>query len=280
MADDRRIITGTYISPRESNNREELVGTKSILDSDINKTLGGKSTVTTLSNNQWSNDWTSMNHPNTTQASQITFGGSNTNIYQLRNNTTTVDFLYIKNLDDSNDITVSLEAAGTYTDFEAGSAYNWNMLYDEEIDPGVDHWELKGDNWETLEDSTTNNYWQNLNATDNSDDWEQLSANWESYTATLTSWEEYNTIGGEVDYHWDQRDTLLWEAYTITDHTEDWDQVSREWSPGFSQATIIPAGASLYLRSKGTGGHSFTLNQVHILSNSSTQVSIEYVIAN
>ena len=153
------------------------------------------------------------------------------------------------------------------------------MLYDEEIDPGVDHWELKGDNWETLDDAMSNNWWEKKRYEDR-DEWNVIAGNWEIYTPTLTGWEEYNTIGGEVDYHWDQRDTLLWEAYTITDHTEDWDQVSRTWNPGFSQATIIPAGASLYLRSKGTGGHSFALNQVHILSNSSTQVSIEYVIAN
>ena len=52
-ADNRRIITGTHIIPQEGHDREESVGTKWILDTTVDKTLGGKSTVTDINATQW-----------------------------------------------------------------------------------------------------------------------------------------------------------------------------------------------------------------------------------
>jgi hypothetical protein len=69
-ADDRRIIFGTHIVPKESADSEESIPQKSILmqqDSNGNtmaKTFGGKSICTDINSTQWGDSWTSMAHQN------------------------------------------------------------------------------------------------------------------------------------------------------------------------------------------------------------------------
>ena len=68
MADDRRIIFGTYLVPKEAADAEESIPQKwTLMRQDtsgdaVAKTLGGKGTCTDLADNQWSDSWTSMAH--------------------------------------------------------------------------------------------------------------------------------------------------------------------------------------------------------------------------
>ena len=70
MADDRRIIFGTHIVPKEFEDSEESISQKSILmqqDSNGNamaKNFGSKSICTDINATQWGDSWTSMAHQN------------------------------------------------------------------------------------------------------------------------------------------------------------------------------------------------------------------------
>ena len=67
--DDRRIVFGTHVIPQEAADMGEPPRQKwSILREDtsgdaVAKTLGGKGICTDLADNQWSDSWTSMAHP-------------------------------------------------------------------------------------------------------------------------------------------------------------------------------------------------------------------------
>jgi hypothetical protein len=248
MADNRRIITGTHIVPKEGNTMEEAVGTKWILDTSVGKTLGGKSIVTDINANQWHDDWTSMDHPSLTPATTITLSPSSQSVYQLDDDTSTVKFFYMKNLGVSDSITISLDSGGDWVDFDttAGSDEEWQLI--------------------------TGN-WESYGATDASDEeWQLIDVNWQSASS---NWQTYS----------DDTSTDFWQNFSDDTTTDFWENTSRLWEgPGFAKSAIIPAGGALYMRSSGTGGTSFTIDKVHIWlgeypTNGTSAVDIEYVIA-
>jgi len=216
MADNRRIITGTHIVPKEGNTMEEAVGTKWILDTHVGKTLGGKSTVTDVNKDQWHDDWTSMDHPSLTPTTTITLSPTVQSVYQLDDDTSTVKFFYMKNKGVSASITISLDSGGDW------DSYSTTDASDEEWQLTTAEWQAASSNWQTYSDDTTTDFWENT--------------------------------------------TRLWEG------------------PGFAKSAIIPPGGALYMRSGGSGGTSFTINQVHVYlgeypTNGTSAVDIEYVIA-
>ena len=157
MADGRRIITGTYIVPKEGNTMEEAVGTKWILDTHVGKTLGGKSTVTDVNKDQWHDDWTSMDHPSLTPTATITLSPTFESVYQLDDDTSTVKFFYMKNKGSDASITISFDSGGG--DWES---YNTTAGTDEQWEQTDLNW-LTGATsaWETYSDDTTTDFWEN-----------------------------------------------------------------------------------------------------------------------
>ena len=156
MADERRIITGTHIIPKEGNTMEEAIGAKWILDTSVGKTLGGKSTVTDINVNQWHDDWTSMDHPSLTPASTITLSPTLQSVYQLDDDTSAVKFFYMKNKGVSDSITISLDSGGDW------DSYNTTDASDEQWEQIDLNW-LTGatSNWPTYSDDTTTDFWEN-----------------------------------------------------------------------------------------------------------------------
>jgi len=155
MTDDRRIITGTHIIPKEGNDREESVGTKWVLDTSVNKALGGKSKVTDINATQWHNDWTSMDHPNKTPTATITLSPGSQSVYQLDDDTSTVKFFYMKNLGNDASITISLDSGGDWDSYSATDASDeeWQLITAE--------WQDASSNWQTYSDDTSTDFWEN-----------------------------------------------------------------------------------------------------------------------
>ena len=123
MADDRRIIMGTYVVPKEGSLMEDGSTRKWVLDNSINTTMGGKATNTDVASSQTDNNW----YKGDDKGTEVTFTGP----YQLRdsNNADTLKFLYIKNLNASGGttLTVSLAAEGEWDDADANSgSITWN----------------------------------------------------------------------------------------------------------------------------------------------------------
>ena len=115
MADDRRIIMGTHVVPKEGSLLDPSTGTGTrewILDNSINTTMGGKATNTDVASTQTDANW----YKGDNKSTEVTFTGS----YQLRdsNNADILKFLYIKNLNASGGttLTVSLAAEGEWDD--------------------------------------------------------------------------------------------------------------------------------------------------------------------
>ena len=110
-ADDRKIITGTYLIPKKGNTDEEG-GVHYVIDSAVGNTLGFKGVVTDIAASQTDDNWY--------QAS-VSFLGP----YQLRdsNNADTFRFLYIKNnnLSGGATVEVSLGAEGEWGDADSHS---------------------------------------------------------------------------------------------------------------------------------------------------------------
>ena len=100
MADDRRIIMGTHVVPKEGNTMEGGSNRKWIIDNTINTSMGGKSTNTDIATTQTDNNW----YKGDNKGTEVTFIGP----YQLRNtsNADTLKFLYIKNLNPSGGTTI------------------------------------------------------------------------------------------------------------------------------------------------------------------------------
>ena len=125
MADDRRIIMGTHVVPKEGSLLEDGSTRKWILDNSINTTMGGKATNTDVASSQTDNNW----YKGDDKGTEVTFIGP----YQLRNtsNADTLKFLYIKNLNTSGGATilVSIAAEGEYLDYAADPADDWNTGY-------------------------------------------------------------------------------------------------------------------------------------------------------
>lgn len=123
MADDRRIIMGSYVIPKEGSLLEDGSTRKWILDNSINTTMGGKATNTDVASSQTDNNW----YKGDDKGTEVTFSDA----YQLRdsNNADILKFLYIKNLNVSGGttITVSLAAEGEWDDADANSGnITWN----------------------------------------------------------------------------------------------------------------------------------------------------------
>ena len=117
MADDRRIITGTHVVPKEGSLLEDGSTRKWVLDNSINTTMGGKATNTDVASSQTDNNW----YKGDDKGTEVTFTGA----YQLRDsdNADTLKFLYIKNLNASGGttLTVSLAAEGEWDDADDNS---------------------------------------------------------------------------------------------------------------------------------------------------------------
>jgi len=285
MADDRRIITGTYIIPKEGNDREESVGTKWIIDTDVDKTLGGKSIVTDINRNQWHNDWTSMDHPSKTSTATITLSPTNQSVYQINDDTNTVKFFYIKNLgtvDDDTHLTISFDSGGDWQTYDAT----------EETD---EEWDLITVNWDAHgATSSSDEEWQLYNAGDVDSSGEYWSATTTDWDASTDEWEDYSTRDNDDDWgqaleKWetysDDTVTHFWNNFSDDTTTDFWQNTGRLWEgPGFAKSAIIPPQGVLYIRSDGTGGDSFTIDKVHIWlgeypGTEINAVDIEYVIA-
>ena len=123
MADDRRIIMGTHVVPKEGSLLEDGSTRKWVLDNSINTSMGGKSTNTDVASSQTDNNW----YKGDDKGTEVTFTGP----YQLRdsNNADVLKFLYIKNLNASGGttLTVSLAAEGEWDDADANSgAQEWD----------------------------------------------------------------------------------------------------------------------------------------------------------
>jgi hypothetical protein len=149
MADSRRIIMGTHVVPKEGSLMEDDLTRKWIMDNNINTSMGGKSTNTDIASIQTDNNW----YKGDDKGTEVTFTGP----YQLRNSAEVdvLKFLYIKNLNVSGGVTltVSLAAEGEWSealdanggqlvweDSNASSAVRnagyWNPDYFLEIAPG------------------------------------------------------------------------------------------------------------------------------------------------
>jgi hypothetical protein len=124
MADDRRIIMGTHVVPKEGSLLEDGSTRKWVMDNSINTSMGGKSTNTDVASSQTDNNW----YKGDDKSTEVTFTGP----YQLRNSAEADDlkFLYIKNLNASGGtaLTVSLAAEGEWNEAgqAAGGAITWN----------------------------------------------------------------------------------------------------------------------------------------------------------
>ena len=112
MADDRRIIMGSHVVPKEGSLLEDGSTRKWVLDNSINTTMGGKATNTDVASSQTDNNW----YKGDDKGTEVTFTGA----YQLRDsdNADTLKFLYIKNLNASGGatLTVSLAAEGEWNE--------------------------------------------------------------------------------------------------------------------------------------------------------------------
>ena len=127
MADDRRIIMGTHVVPKEGSLPESGLESdrKWIMDNAINTTMGGKAVNTDVASDQTDNNW----YKGDNKSTEITFTGN----YQLRDSDNSYDmkFLYIKNLNASGGIaiTVSLAAEGEWDDADVNSGnIEWDDL--------------------------------------------------------------------------------------------------------------------------------------------------------
>jgi|TARA_R100001530_G_scaffold7728_1_gene8345 hypothetical protein len=125
MADDRRIIMGTHVVPKEGSLLEDDSTRKWVLDNSINTAMGGKATNTDVASDQTDNNW----YKGDNKGTEVTFIGT----YQLENtsNTDTLKFLYIKNLNASGGttLTVSLAAEGEWN--EAGDADGGALVWED-----------------------------------------------------------------------------------------------------------------------------------------------------
>ena len=138
MADDRRIIMGTHVIPKEGNTMEGGSNRKWIMDNSINTSMGGKSINADIATTQTDNNW----YKGDNKGTEVTFTGA----YQLRNSAEADDlkFLYIKNLNASGGttLTVSLAAEGEWNEagHTAGGAITWNTAPDPGVRGNTGYW--------------------------------------------------------------------------------------------------------------------------------------------
>jgi hypothetical protein len=132
MANDRRIITGTHVVAKEGKDLE--TGTKYIMDTTVGKSLGGKSTVTDMDATQWhGSEWY--------QASQVI----TTAPTKLGADASPLKFLYIRNLDATIEVVVSLGVeqlwnTGWQNAVGGGDSGKWNYATYTARSPNYDGW--------------------------------------------------------------------------------------------------------------------------------------------
>ena len=113
MADDRRIITGTHVVAKEGNQMEDTGVHKYIIDSTVGKTLGGKSIVTDIADTQdfaGGNAW----YQGDNKSTALAITGVTKPTGTTTADTGDVQFLYVRNLDTTNDVYISLTTANTW----------------------------------------------------------------------------------------------------------------------------------------------------------------------
>jgi hypothetical protein len=125
MADDRRIILGSYAISKKGDTLEDGTTRKWTLDSGTNTILGGKSINTTIAADQVDNNW----YKGDDKGTEVTFEGA----YQLRNtgDSYVLQFLYIKNLNTSGGVTITVTLAGEGEWNEAvamGGSIEWDAV--------------------------------------------------------------------------------------------------------------------------------------------------------
>jgi hypothetical protein len=151
MADDRRIIMGTHVVPKEGSLLVPSTGTgarKWVMDNSINTSMGGKSTNTDIADTQTDANW----YKGDDKGTEVTILAGDTHQLRNSNEVDILKFLYIKNLNASGGATliVSLAAEGEWQDYSsttgtpdedawngavAGARY-WNPDYFLRIAPG------------------------------------------------------------------------------------------------------------------------------------------------
>ena len=127
-ADDRRIITGTHVVAKEGHPMEDTSVNKYVIDSQVGKTLGGKSIVTDVADTQdalGGNLWYQGDNKGTALSVTSVVKADTTN------GTENVKFLYVRNLDTTLDCHVSLTTTTTWNGtWAALTAGNWQTSQD------------------------------------------------------------------------------------------------------------------------------------------------------
>ena len=144
MPSDRRIIFSSYVSPTQSDTMEEDALSRKSFISSPGKSLGGKGTAS-ITATQWNDGWTSMYHPhdnkvtweqlddttdvagNDWQDEYSTWSG----VYVVKSprtltpslSSTPLKFLYIRNVDDTNDALLRIQADASEFD---DNTTNWD----------------------------------------------------------------------------------------------------------------------------------------------------------
>ena len=131
MANDRRIITGTHVVAKEGKDLE--TGTKYVIDTTVGKSLGGKSTMTDMNATQWhASDWYKESQTITTAPMKL---GADASPLKL---------LYIRNLDATGEVVVSLGVEqtwnGTWASGPSGDHGKWNYATYTLRGPNYDGW--------------------------------------------------------------------------------------------------------------------------------------------
>jgi hypothetical protein len=144
MPSDRRIIFSSYVSPTQSDTMDEDALSRKSFISSPGKSLGGKGTAS-ITATQWNDGWTSMYHPHDNkvtweQLDDTTDVGGNdwqdeystwSGVYVVKSprtltpslSSTPLKFLYIRNVDDTNDALLRIQADASEFD---DNTTNWD----------------------------------------------------------------------------------------------------------------------------------------------------------
>ena len=144
MPSDRRIIFSSYVSPTQSDTMEEDAFSKETFISSPGSTLGGKGTAS-ITATQWNDGWTSMYHPHDNKVTWNQLDDSDdvsgdkwedvyttwSGVYVVKSprtltpslSSTPLKFLYIRNVDDTNDALLRIQADASEFD---DNTTNWD----------------------------------------------------------------------------------------------------------------------------------------------------------
>ena len=144
MPSDRRIIFSSYVSPTQSDTMEEDALSHKSFISSPGKSLGGKGTAS-ITATQWNDGWTSMYHPHDNKVTWNQLDDSDdvsgdkwedvyttwSGVYVVKSprtltpslSSTPLKFLYIRNVDDTNDALLRIQADASEFD---DNTTNWD----------------------------------------------------------------------------------------------------------------------------------------------------------